>query len=840
MNHRFHISFVTVVLLWSRVALLFEAMLAWLYPAILFPAIYLALALFGVFEALGDPWRLLLAGFSTIGFLWFIYKNRSSLRWPKRKHVEQRAETDGDLSAGTLVSLREQPETTQTPASAALWLAHQTKTQQALASLRIRPLQAVLAAKDIWALRVLVVLALFAGLVFAGASWQLRVSNAFYPGLLLANGNTATIEAWINPPEYASLPPIFLTNDQAANISALAGSEFVVRVSAAKRAPNLFLPGAAITKQKLIKLGDGIYEGRAVLDGASTVFLSGGVKQEWRIEQKKDLLPKIEFLGESTVNASDEVGFSILAVDDFGVQTVWLLLETNVPGNFNKTDQIELVLPKTKKLAEEIELDLTRHILAGLPVTMRLQAIDGAGQRATSKPKQMVLPEKLLIKPLAKAIAEQRLLVMRAMEPYAHSQNAAQGQPVMIGNDRLLTERPLARLSKAPAKIQRAAALMRSVMRAPQAGIKDPFIWIGLSYVQERMTKAHQRSDLFGLEAEMWEISLRAEGGELESAAAAMSLAEKALQNALLLAAEPSELHRLSQKYEMAVKRYLQALAKAALQDESGQGAGAGNAMSGDQLQEMLDALRALAETGATSDARALLKALAAMLQNLRMQMAAGGQGDTNPDDAIAEAMRKALEELGEMLGHQREILDQTQQQQNRDGSNSTPANGGTQSDNGQRAQMSNGFTELAEQQGALKGNLNQLGASSALDDSAAKAKLDEAELAMKETQTALQNEESETALATGQKAFGQLREGAETLAEELFARREGRDQNGTRDPFGRQSNSGSQSAEGTVVPDMIDPQQARKILLELRHRAKQQHRPKEELEYLDRLLERF
>jgi len=276
----------------------------------------------------------------------------------------------------------------------------------------------------------------------------------------------------------------------------------------------------------------------------------------------------------------------------------------------------------------------------------------------------------------------------------------------------------------------------------------------------------------------------------------------------------------------MAVKRYLQALAKQAVQQQ-GENAGGGNTMTGDQLQEMLKTLQELTELGATNDARALLKALAELLRNLQMQMASGGQGDGSQDDMISKAMREALEELGEMLGQQREILDQAQQQNNAEKNDEA----GQQSDQGSPS-------ELAEQQGGLQGSLNQLGETDVLQGSKAKTALEDAQAAMGEAADALQRGNSEQALSAGQEALGQLREGAQTLAGEMLDRREGNDRN--RDPFGRQSNSGSQSAEGGLVPDMIDPQQARKILQELRKRAAEQRRSKQELEYLDRLLERF
>ncbi|MCF6292074.1 MAG: hypothetical protein L3J04_01630 [Robiginitomaculum sp.] len=48
-----------IALLWSRLSLLIERVLVLLFPAILFPTLYVSLALFGVFEQSADPWRLL-------------------------------------------------------------------------------------------------------------------------------------------------------------------------------------------------------------------------------------------------------------------------------------------------------------------------------------------------------------------------------------------------------------------------------------------------------------------------------------------------------------------------------------------------------------------------------------------------------------------------------------------------------------------------------------------------------------------------------------------------------------------------------------------------------------
>ncbi|VAV88044.1 hypothetical protein MNBD_ALPHA06-10 [hydrothermal vent metagenome] len=809
---------IQLALLWSRVSLWVEQSLLLVFPAIVFPALFVALALAGVFEQTGDPWRLVLAALALGGFGFFFWRAVQQANWPTSKNIKRRAETDAGLATGALSALSDEPAGEQNPTSNAFWQAHQQKLNQQTRTLRLQPIRSILAAKDVWALRVLMVLAIFTGAVLAGPAWQARLQNAFTPGILSNSGQAVTVEAWLNPPEYSGLPPVFFVAEQTKQIRALAGSEFVLRVTGSKKPPKLRVSGDTVLRQKLQKTGDGVFEARVKLSGNSQLVLSGSAKGAWQFQAQTDQPPNISFAGQPKVNETDELVFTVLAEDDFGVEQVRLLIRADETGFFEPASELELVLPKTRTLENEQVLDLTRHILAGLPVQLVLQASDGAGQISRSQPVSMLLPQKLFIQPLAKAVVEQRLLVMRDTREYAPASKLTE-PAIFLQGDILFDERPSARISLAPAGVQRSAALLRGVMRAPETGIRDALVWLGLSYVRERLVKAKGQADLSELGEVMWQIALHAEGGELESAAAAMKLAEKALQNGLLLEAPPSELQRLSQKYERAVKRYLQALAKQALQaDEDG---GAGMSMSNDQLQQMLDALQAMSETGATGDARALLKALAQLLQNMKMQMAQGGQGEA--DDLVAEAMRDALEELGEMLGKQRELLDEAQQQQNADGAPQSPGNMG----------------EMSQRQGQLQGDLNELGQSGTVQSSQSLQTLSEAETAMGEAAKALGEEDADAALIAGQKAFNQLREGAETLADEMLARQEGA-KKGQNDPFGRKNNGGMQSAEGTEIPDLIEPQQARKILQELRRRAADQQRPRQELEYLDRLLDRF
>jgi hypothetical protein len=63
----------------------------------------------------------------------------------------------------------------------------------------------------------------------------------------------------------------------------------------------------------------------------------------------------------------------------------------------------------------------------------------------------------------------------------------------------------------------------------------------------------------------------------------------------------------------------------------------------------------------------------------------------------------------------------------------------------------------------------------------------------------------------------------------------------GAEDPLGRnQGARGSVFGDNVKVPDQMTIERAREILKELRKRAAERGRPKEELDYIDRLLKEF
>ena len=83
-------------------------------------------------------------------------------------------------------------------------------------------------------------------------------------------------------------------------------------------------------------------------------------------------------------------------------------------------------------------LDLTPHPWAGLPVVVRLEAVDGIDQAGQSEPQEMVLPARPFQHPVARAIIEQRRHL--AAEPEQREEVIAaldrlSRAPALFGND---------------------------------------------------------------------------------------------------------------------------------------------------------------------------------------------------------------------------------------------------------------------------------------------------------------------------------------------------------------------------------------------------------------------
>jgi hypothetical protein len=109
----------------------------------------------------------------------------------------------------------------------------------------------------------------------------------------------------------------------------------------------------------------------------------------------------------------------------------------------------------------------------------------------------------------------------------------------------------------------------------------------------------------------------------------------------------------------------------------------------------------------------------------------------------------------------------------------------------------------------------------------------------MADAARALEDGDADAALLAQDAAIGALRDAAQAASQALEAE-QGGDEEGETDPLGRALGGGAGPGTEVGVPTEADRQRARDILEELRRRAAERGRPQEELDYIDRLLERF
>jgi len=256
------------------------------------------------------------------------------------------------------------------------------------------------------------------------------------------------------------------------------------------------------------------------------------------------------------------------------------------------------------------------------------------------------------------------------------------------------------------------------------------------------------------------------------------------------------------------------------------------------QLEQMLDQIQNLAQTGARDAARQLLSQLQNMLENLQA-------GNPQMGDPGQQQAMQQLNQLGDMIRRQQQLMDQTfsaERGNNPDGSPMTDD------------QIEQALKNLQSQQQALNDQFSQL-MQQMQGQGTQNGKLGQAGDAMGRAEQALGAGQPGSAVGEQSSALDAMRQGAQSLAQQL-ANGQGQGQGGGRpgdgrsgftanspdtDPLGRPERSSGADLGSTVkVPDEIDTQRAREILDAIRQRLGVTGLPTIERDYLERLLEPF
>jgi uncharacterized protein (TIGR02302 family) len=798
----------------ARAALLWERLWPACWPALAVLGGFIVLGLFDLLPLLpGLPHAAVLLGFG-IALLAALAEAARTITVPGRSAARRRIEQASGLPHRPLQTLADRPSGSPDPQAARLWQAHIRRMEAATRRLRIGLPAAGLAGRDPWGLRAVLAILLLIGAVDAGGEWRDRLMRAINP--VLPGGSpalAASLDIWVTPPEYTGLPPQFLRPNTAETVRIPTGSALLAQVHGGEAVPRLAIDAKAQDFEAVDKQN---FRVAANLTGGKQlkVTQAGAVLGSWAIETIPDNPPKVAFAKppEPTPRAALRIDYR--ATDDYGVEGVKAVIRRD-GGKPDETIEIETPLPglHLKEAQATSYHDLSPHPWAGLPVEIRLVAVDALGQTGESEPVHMKLPERVFNHPVARAIIDQR--------------------------KELVTD-PSSRLA--------VADTLGDLRERPQLYHDDVVAFLGLRVAEERLRLNDDAKSISEVEQLLWDTALRIEDGSMSLAERELRRLQQELQDALAKNAPDEEIDRLMRELQQALNQYLQALAEnlARNPDQAQQPIDPSKVISSRDLQRMLDQARELARAGERDKARELLSQLQNMLENLRM--ARPGQMQQRGTNEAQQMMRG----MRDLMQRQQQLLDRSfrAQQQGQQGKmGQRGQQGGDQQD------MTPDMGDAAGQQEGLRRTLGDMMRRLGDGLSDIPEPLGRAERAMRDATEALQRRQPGDAIGPQTEALDQLQQAARELAQQMQRQlgrgnpddndvgatdSEPRDQM-DRDPLGRPlSNNGTYDQGDVKIPDQNTLQKAREILDELRRRAGERSRPEIELDYIDRLLKRF
>ncbi|HEY1838015.1 MAG TPA: TIGR02302 family protein [Rhizomicrobium sp.] len=778
----------------ARAAILWERVWPALWPASGVLGLYAAAALLGAFVSM-PGWLHALLFVAALGATGLsVFSGFQSFELPHWAEGARRVERDSALAHRPITEGQDRMALGSGDAVAeSLWRAHVRWLLARIGRLRLARPAPHLSHRDPYALRFVVLLLLIAGVFVAGHDWSRRLIAAFSLNGS-EGGAVATMDAWVNPPAYTGEAPLYLDRNMNRVIAVPTGSELVLRVHSANSKPAIALDPAPQGKRPDFKGKDSEFGAsyRIVSNGTVSVRADSGMLGNWQFKAIPDNPPIIAFANPPSKTASDALKISFTAGDDYGVVSARAIIRPlrAVGKQTSLSIDLPLAAASAKTVTQSVYRDLRDNPFAGLDVEITLEAKDGAGQIGRSKPVRFHLPAQFFTNPLARALVEQR-------------QNLSLGDPQARG---------------------RASRALEALTLAPELFYQNQLpLYLNMRTIYWDLRGARTKADIARIQDELWQLALALEQGEAGKIADQLRQIQQLLSQALAQGAPQDVIDQLLQRYRQTMQRYMQMLAQNP-QSATGQpppGARVLN-ISPEDLDKLLKAIQQAAQSGARGAAQQMLSMLQNLLENLHMQNGAGGSG--SPGD---KALSDAIQGLGDLMGRQRALMDKTYRQQQGAGD---PKDGGAKG--------------LAQQQQKLHDDLNKL--LKGLGDQKQKApqSLGAAGKAMGDAQNQLNQNSPDNANPSEQQALDALRQGTSDLAKRLM-QENGQGQpgeNGREDPLGRQAGSqgGGFGANGVKVPDKSSMERARAILQELRRRAAQEGRPKEELDYLDRLLKEF
>ncbi len=830
----------------ARIAILFERVWPALWPPLGIAGLFVCAALLDLPSYLPPAWHLALLVGTAAAIVTMLVRGLWSVRTPDDAAADRRLERASGLQHRPLAVLTDRPAQ-HDPAGVALWQAHLARTIRQVRRLRVGTPHPGLPRRDRYALRAGLVVALIAALGIAGQDAPARLLAALQPTLPRLPEPPATeLQAWITPPSYTHLAPVFLKPEGGA-VSVPAGSHLTVSVTGGSGTPSLSLDGQGSAFRALDK-GSFQADRDLTQGGRLAVRRNGRELAGWDLAVVVDRPPSVAWTDPpGSAGDSQETRLPWTVNDDYGV--VSLQAELRLKDRPQASPLVvSIPLPGgTPKAAHGVnQQDLTAHPWAGLPVVARLVGRDAPGQAGVSADAIFILPERPFQNPVARAL----IAIRKGLSLHPEDRDSA-------------------------------VDALDTLIMQPQLLASDFGAYVNLSALYYLLEQDKSPKAIDQAQQRMWQLALHLEEGQTEQTARALDQARQAARDALDKAMkDPTDANRQAlekrlQELQQAIERHMQALLEEAQRnheelpfDPDSQH------LSNRDFEQMAEAAREAAREGRMDQAQQRMAELERMLDQLRNARAEHGKAAQQR----AQQRQRGRQQMGalqDMIGRQGGLLDHAQGRADAEARPrfgqpppAEPTDPGAERDADRRVQQAlrRALGELMQQFSDLSGELPP--------------SLGEADQAMREAGHALGTGDDKSASGQEQKAIEALQKGGQEMGQAMARQfgtgqqgeegegedgggegqlmmQEGRgDGSGTgalpgapgradgrRDPFGRrygQGSSGADEGDDVTVPEERERQRTRAIEEELRRRDADRERPQEELDYFGRLLKGF
>ncbi len=705
--------------------------------------------------------------FAILGWLgWTVWRARRLL-WPTPRNGVRRVEEASSLPQGALQAMADVPARIDGIDTQALWNLALARLEKY--SGRLKWARLALDMEKIDPRGIAAVLLLFAvmGFLISNKPAGDRLAAAFSPWPTSLEGMALT--AWVRPPDYTGLPPRQITLPIGGDTEIEVPARSRLILTATGDAPEFRLLGPSLdiretSRNKLAEFNTELQRGHYFLRAGSLRPVS-----DFSVRIVKDGTPVIRFAAPLRVSLTQALDIKYEAEDDYGITALYLATVIT-----KKAIAVPLPEPAPgQKISGKAFKDLTPSRYAGETVSLRLVALDAAGNYGVSAPVKMRLPERRFTHAVARQVIAARKQVWAD-----------------------------------PSRLEPPAARLDALSRNPQSFNDDLTIFSALRRSVWRLRSDQAWTEIDGITDFLWETALDLEAQKTGKDMADLRAKMDQLMAQMKLGGNNQKLmdQLMAEMAHYMASKAMAPDASGGMMDEAGQ------QMSAQVLEQLLEELQERMAAGDEAGARRVMEALQALMENARFGKGSGGRGPggNNP----------MMQALGEAIARQQQLITQSR------------AAGASEGESGAPSDQLQG---IARTQGTLADEMQKVRQAAGQSGSQS---LDKAGRAMRQAEEALQKGDVPGAVRAQAEALQNLASARQQLAQQQ-GEGDGRGElpKGA-DPLGRY-NGGANGPE-LPIPTASERQRLQQIRALLEERAADPARPAAERAYILRLLKRF